>query len=91
MLMEENEDLKSKITILEKHQRNEDIQRDKFYEGAVWAAKQCVGECEKSLDKAKILTKVGGEYEKRMKECGSDDFLKMRNNEWVVDQSVRLV
>jgi hypothetical protein len=37
--MEENEFLKARIDKLENQSRNEDKEREKFYEGAVWSSK----------------------------------------------------
>lgn len=43
--------------MLETQKRDEKIEKEKFYEGAMWAAKQAVNECDAGMDKIRALKK----------------------------------
>lgn len=81
-LLRENESLKAKIALIESQTRNGDREREKFFEGATWAAKQAVVASERAIDSAK---KAGTDYTQRVKECDNDSFMRLRCAEWLLD------
>ena len=64
-LLQENEQLKQKIALLETTTKNGDREREKFFEGASWNAKQAVKACDDGIAKN---TKAGEEYKLKLKE-----------------------
>lgn len=86
-LIEENELLKKKIEMLEQQKKDERVEKEKFYEGASWASKQAVSECEKGNERTRQLKQ---EYINKLKECGKDEFLRQRCSEWLIDQVERI-
>ncbi|CDW83586.1 UNKNOWN [Stylonychia lemnae] len=88
-LQDENERLKKRIEDLERSQKDEDNEREKFYDGAAWLGKQVVEECEKGL--SKVSQSLRKEYQKKIDDCGRDDFLKSRVHDWLIDSSERVV
>ena len=46
----ENEELKQKVARLQASINDGDIDRERFYEGASWSAKQCVQACDSGLN-----------------------------------------
>ena len=45
-------------------------------------------ECENGINEAK---NVKSDYEKRMLDCGKDEFLRLRTAEWLIDATQRIV
>jgi len=87
-LLRENEMLKSKIAAMEAQTKNGEREREKFFEGASWAAKQGVIAGERAIDSSK---KAGDDYRQRVKECDNDSFMRLRCAEWLLDQTQRIV
>lgn len=68
--------------------RDGETERERFYEGASWSARQCVQACDSGIDKSEQLKT---QYADRIKECASDHFMRMRCAEWLLDSSQRLI
>ena len=51
-LIQENEHLKQKIVMLEAQSKTGDREREKFFEGASWSAKQSVQACDRGVVRA---------------------------------------
>lgn len=83
-LIKENEALKAKITSMELQIKNGEREREKFFEGASWAAKQAVVASEKAMDSSK---KAGDDYKQRVKDCDDDAFMRLRCAEWLLDHT----
>lgn len=73
---------------MEAQTKNGDREREKFFEGASWAAKQAVVASEKAIDSSK---KAGEDYKNRLRECENDSFMRLRCAEWLMDQTQRIV
>lgn len=87
-LLKENEALKAKIAAMEQQTKNGEREREKFFEGASWAAKQGVVASEKALDNSK---KASDDYKQRVKDCDDDAFMRLRCAEWLLDHTQRIV
>ena len=68
--------------------QNGDREREKFFEGASWNAKQAVKACDEGLAKN---GKASEEYKIRIKECDQDHFMRLRAAEWLLDSTNRIV
>ena len=80
--------LKHKIESMQHQTKNGEREREKFFEGASWAAKQSVVASEQAMDKSK---KAGDDYRQRIKECDTDSFMRLRCAEWLLDSTQRIV
>ena len=87
-LEQENSELKQKLSKLQSSIREGDTERERFFEGASWAAKQCVLACDSGNGKFDTLRR---QYNDRIHECESDHFMRMRAAEWLLDSSARLM
>lgn len=86
-LQEEVERLKLRIEQLETLQSNEQVIREKFYEGAAWLGKDAVDDANTGLSYVK--EQMQREYERKLEEAGRDDMLRQRVSHWVIDQACR--
>lgn len=67
---------------------NGDQEREKFFEGAAWAARQCADAGAKALQAS---TEVRYQYNEKIKESGDNHFMRLRAAEWLMDSSERVV
>jgi hypothetical protein len=72
---------------MEKLRVNGDQEREKFFEGAAWAARQCTDSCAKAV---KTTEAVRTEYDDKINEAGENHFMRLRAAEWLMDASQRL-
>lgn len=86
-LQEENERLRKQLDGLQEARDHDGFDREKFYEGAAWMGRQAVAEAEGGL---KRLVEVRGDYRKRLVESGTDQYMRERVSEWVVDACERI-
>jgi len=84
----ENADLKQQLARIKQSIHEGETERERFFEGAAWSSKQCVQACDSGLAKFELLKQ---QYEGRIKECGSDHFMRLRAADWLLDSSQRLV
>ncbi len=54
-LEQENAELKSKLERLQLSFKNGETERENFFDGASWAARQCVQACDKGVDQSNRL------------------------------------
>ena len=87
-LLQENERLKQELAQLKATTQNGEREREKFFEGASWNAKQAVKACDEGMVKA---VKTGEDYKNRLKECENDHFMRLRAGEWLLDSTQRIV
>lgn len=80
--------MKSKLERLQLSFKNGETEREKFFDGASWAARQCVQACDKGVDQSNQLRL---QYQQRIKECDQDHFMRLRAAEWLLDSVARLV
>ena len=77
-----------KLHRIQQSLKDGDTDRERFFEGASWAGRQCVQACDQGNHKFRDLKQS---YEDRIKECESDHFMRMRAAEWLLDSSERIV
>ena len=68
--------------------KNGEREREKFFEGASWNAKQAVKFSDEGVKKSMQL---GEDYKLRLKQCESDHFMRLRAGEWLLDATQRIV
>jgi hypothetical protein len=72
---------------MEKLRVNGDQEREKFFEGAAWAARQCTDSNAKAV---KSIENVRVEYNDRINEAGENHFMRLRAAEWLMDTNERI-
>jgi hypothetical protein len=83
----ENAELKSKLAQVTSSIRSGETERDKFFQGASWASRQCVQACDSGMQK---MGDLRVQYDNRIRECKEDHFLRLRVAEWLMDSSARV-
>jgi hypothetical protein len=86
-LKEQNEDLQSKIDAMTLAKKDEVNDRQKFYEGATWLGRQSLQVADEAV---KSIEDIKAEYHKKIGENPSDEFMRGRAAEWLVDSVIRL-
>ena len=61
--------------------------RERFFQGASWAARQCVQSCDKGTAG---MAKLRDQYNDRIRACDDDHFMRLRAAEWLIDSCQRL-
>lgn len=87
-LESENADLRQQLARIKASINGGETERERFFEGAAWSARQCVQSCDTGIDKADELKK---QYADRIKECENDHFMRLRAADWLLDSSQRLI
>ena len=80
--------MKQKLARTQQSIKEGETERESFFEGASWSARQCVQACDSGIDKSEHLK---AQYNDRINECASDHFMRMRAAEWLLDSSQRLI
>lgn len=86
-LHEEKEALQLEISQMKTAKKDENAEKEKFYEGAAWLGKQSLTVAENCLTQGEHLRL---QYHKKVADAAGDEFLRGRAVEWLLDSTVRL-
>jgi hypothetical protein len=86
-LREEKDALQSQLDNIKLTKKEEKDDREKFYEGAAWLGRQSLQVAD---DAVRDVDTLKMEYMQKLAQNPTDDFMKGRAAEWLLDSTIRI-